>query len=123
MQKIKQILIFLSIFILLTTPALSLAQQLNPAGPNGLVPCDNSASNPCGFPQLMALVNNIINFILYGMVIPIAAILFTYAGFDFWRQYRKKGISKESFHQCRDWAGDIYGLLANCSLNITNFRL
>ena len=99
MQKIKKILIFLSIFLLLATPAISLA-QLNSPGANGLVPCDNSAANPCGFPQLMTLVNNIINFILYGMVIPIAAILFTYAGFEMVTSggsTEKRGLAKKVF--------------------------
>jgi len=59
-------------------PILSLAQQ-DP--PTGLVSCDNSIGNLCDFNALMALINKIINFILYDMVIPIAAIMFAYAGF------------------------------------------
>ncbi len=56
----------------------------------GLVPCDNTPdpdtgiipdTSKCDFNQLMALVNKIINFILFGMAIPIAAIMFAYAGF------------------------------------------
>lgn len=104
MKKTTKILIrsclFLVILMLLVVPALSFAQQLNPAGPNGLVPCDNSASNPCGFTQLMTLVNSIINFILYGMVIPIAAILFAYAGFELvisGGSTEKRGIAKKVF--------------------------
>ena len=55
--------------------------------PGGLVPCDNTPdskgkiANPCNFNALMALVNKVINFILYSLVIPIAAIMFAYAGF------------------------------------------
>ena len=55
-------------------PALSLAEVL--------VQCDNSKGNLCDFNALMALVNRVIGFILYGMVIPIAAIMFAYAGFE-----------------------------------------
>ena len=104
MQKIKKFVIrnwaFVVILVLLIIPALSFAQQLNAPGPNGLVPCDNSASSPCGFPQLMTLVNNVINFILYGMVIPIAAILFTYAGFEMVTSggsTEKRGLAKKVF--------------------------
>ena len=55
-------------------PALSLAE--------GLVPCGTTA-NPtsCDFVQLMSLVNTVINFLLFKMVVPIAAIMFAYAGF------------------------------------------
>ena len=59
---------------MLLTPALSLAA--------GLVPCGTTANpKPCDFNQLMNLVNTVIKFILYDMVIPIAAIMFAYAGF------------------------------------------
>lgn len=100
MTKITKILIPIFIFLILIAPALSFAQQLNPPGPNGLVPCDNSASNPCGFAQLMTLVNNVINFILYGMVIPIAAILFAFAGFELVTSggsTEKRGTAKKVF--------------------------
>lgn len=72
MKKITKSLIFISIFLILIMPALSLA--------DGLVPCDNNII-PCDFDQLMNLVNTVIHFILFYMVIPIAAIMFAYAGF------------------------------------------
>jgi len=40
----------------------------------GLVPCDGSAENPCGFDQFLTLINTIVNFILFVMVVPIAAV-------------------------------------------------
>ncbi len=73
MQNIKKILISLSIFLMLIAPAVSLAA--------GLVPCGGAGENPCNFNQLMAMINRVIKFILYDMVIPIAAIMFAYAGF------------------------------------------
>ena len=97
MKNIKQILIFLAIFLILVVPALSFAQTTSgtvnqPAQPqsttSALVPCNNTPdasgniAQPCNFNALMTLVNNIVNFVLYFMVIPIAAILFTYAGFE-----------------------------------------
>ncbi len=75
MKKITKLLIFFSIFLMLIVPVLSLAQTAP------LVPCDNSAAQPCNFNALMAMINNIIHFILFLMVIPIAAIMFAYAGF------------------------------------------
>ena len=59
----------LIIFILLIAPDISSAA--------GLVP-DCGAS--CRWNDLMALVNNVITFILKDMVVPIAAIMFAYAG-------------------------------------------
>lgn len=37
--------------------------------------------NPCGFKDFITLINNVITFILKYMVVPIAAIMFAYAGF------------------------------------------
>lgn len=72
MKKITKFLISISIFLILVIPALSFAA--------GLVPCDNSTGNLCDFNALMNLINTVIKFILFGMVIPIAAIMFVYAG-------------------------------------------
>ena len=78
MQKTKKFLISTTIsfvvFSILILPAVSAAA--------GLVPCDNSAGNPCNFNQLMNLVNIVIHFVLFYMVIPIVAIMFAYAGFE-----------------------------------------
>lgn len=65
-------------------PAISLAQGSGtpaPATSGGLVPCDNTTTK-CDFNQLMNLVNGVIKFILYKMVVPIAAIMFAFAGFE-----------------------------------------
>ncbi|MFA6523913.1 MAG: fibronectin type III domain-containing protein [Candidatus Paceibacterota bacterium] len=50
-------------------------------GGSNLIPCGTTA-NPtaCGFNDLMKLINNVVNFILFDMVVPIAAIMFAYAG-------------------------------------------
>lgn len=76
MQKIKKFVIsncsFVIVFIILVIPAISSAE--------GLVPCDNTNTS-CDFNQLMNLINTVIKFILFNMVIPIAAIMFAYAGF------------------------------------------
>ena len=68
------VVFFASLFIL---PIVSIA-----ANDPGLVPCGtikNSAE--CGFNDLFKLINTVINFILFKMAVPIAAIMFAYAGF------------------------------------------
>lgn len=53
----------------------------------GLVPCDNTPdasgviANPCGFNELLDMVNIVIKFVIFDMVLPISAIMFAYAGF------------------------------------------
>ena len=58
-------------------PVLSFAAAGDP-----LVPClTKNNPGPCDFNALMTLVNTVIHFILFYMAIPIAAIMFIYAGF------------------------------------------
>ena len=38
-------------------------------------------TNPCGFTDLLIMINRVIHYILFVLVVPIAAILFVYAGF------------------------------------------
>ncbi|OGI71126.1 hypothetical protein A3C60_00675 [Candidatus Nomurabacteria bacterium RIFCSPHIGHO2_02_FULL_37_45] len=53
----------------------------------GLVPCNNTPDSkgviaqPCDFNAFLALIDKVIKFILFDMAIPIAAIMFVYAGF------------------------------------------
>ncbi len=63
----------------------------------GLVPCGNIVTpvstsstgtqtggqvvNPCNFNYLIFMINKLVNLILFGLVVPIAAIMFCYAGF------------------------------------------
>ncbi len=107
MTKIKKFIIIFSIFSIIMLPSFSLAATPIPTITNesgsgisgGLVPCgvaegpqsstDSSGNvtssiqvtKPCGWSDLLNLVNNIITFMLYYMAIPIAAIMFAYAGF------------------------------------------
>ncbi|MFA5841074.1 MAG: hypothetical protein WC847_02280 [Candidatus Paceibacterota bacterium] len=87
MKNTKKILISVLVFLILIIPALSFAQGSGTSTGGGLVPCNNTPDSsgkiaqPCDFNALMALVNKVIKFILFDMVIPIAAIMFAYAGF------------------------------------------
>ena len=66
--------------IILAAPALSLAQD------PPLIPCGQSdvktgiVAKQCDFKGFMHLLNNIINFILFKLALPLAAIMFAYAG-------------------------------------------
>lgn len=76
----KKILIHLLVLILLLAPSLAFAQTDN----GGLIPCgrsiDGVVTTPCTFKHVMILINTLINFVLVKLSIPLAAILFVYAG-------------------------------------------
>jgi hypothetical protein len=76
MKKTTKILINLAVFIMFIIPAVSLG-----ADGDGLVPCGKTGQPACDWNGLMALINEIIKFILFKLVVPIAAIMFAYAGF------------------------------------------
>jgi hypothetical protein len=99
MIKNKKFLIrnylFVIVFIMLVMPALSLAQTATSTS-SGLVPCTTN----CGFNDLMTLVNTVIHFLLFDMAIPIAAIMFVYAGFELVTSggsTEKRGLAKKVF--------------------------
>src|SRR3990167_8830772 len=83
MQKTKQFVIrnlkFIIIFVLLVIPVVSFAALPGSPG-GGLVPCDNSAAKPCDFNAFMNMINIVINYIFKYLAVPIAAIMFAYAG-------------------------------------------
>jgi len=74
----KFVIISTFVFMMLVIPVLSFADQT----PNtGLVACGKGDSAPCGFGDLLVLIDTIIKFVLFKMAVPIAAIMFAYAGF------------------------------------------
>lgn len=53
---------------------------------NGLVPCGNQVQNgvvsdPCTFEDLVRLAQIVINFLIFDIAAPLAAVMFIYAGF------------------------------------------
>jgi len=78
MNKTKKILISLAVFLILITPAFSFAYKLG----DPIIPCGKTGQPSCDFNGFLSLVNNVIGFILQGLVIPIAAVMFFYAGFE-----------------------------------------
>ena len=83
----------------------------------GLVPCGAKINDPatpwnemdpCGFSHLMIMINGIIYFLLFNVAIPVAAILFAYAGFMFMTAAGNEGkISKAK----EIFGAVLYGLL------------
>lgn len=76
MKRKVKIRIVLVVLILLLVPALAAAESKW-----GLIPCDNSEVK-CDFKAFMVLINTLINFILFKLAVPVAAIMFAYAGFS-----------------------------------------
>ena len=53
-----------------------------PVENTGLVKCGTPTTNSCGFYDILTLINTVVNFILINLALPIAAIMFAYAGFE-----------------------------------------
>lgn len=89
------------VIVIFLVPTVSFAQN-NDVDNGGLVPCGSEVyppgytmtvdgipnvdvsgqvKNPCGFKHVLTLVNKVIRFILFVLVVPIAAIMFAYTGF------------------------------------------
>lgn len=62
-----------AVFMLLIIPVFVGAQE-----ETGLVPCNG---DDCNFSHLIALVGNVTNFLLFKISIPLATVLFLWAGF------------------------------------------
>ncbi|HTE49056.1 MAG TPA: hypothetical protein VK675_04070 [Candidatus Paceibacterota bacterium] len=103
---------FIFILLMLITPVFSSAQTNTS---QGLVPCGKVTPSAttvngvaykagevvqCGFNDLMTLINTVIKFILFDLVVPIAAIMFFYAGFELVTSggsTEKRGVAKKVF--------------------------
>jgi len=46
----------------------------------GLVPCGGKNQEPCTFNDLFVLINNVIKFLLFTLIPPIAALIFAFGG-------------------------------------------
>ena len=50
-------------------------------GAAGLVPCGGAGETSCNFDMFIVLAKNVIDFLIFVLAMPLAAILFAYAGF------------------------------------------
>lgn len=116
----KKFLIFIFILLIIITPAFSFAQtdidQLDLQFVSGasLVPCGHTdeqtgvITNPCSFNDALTMINAIIHFILFKLAIPIAAVMFFYAGFKLVTSggsTENRGVAKKVF------SSTVYGLV------------
>jgi len=74
-MKIKSLFTIIILFLLLVPVATLFA--------DGIVPCGGAGEDPCDFNYALILVNNIINFLLYTFAVPVATVMFAYAGWLF----------------------------------------
>ncbi|MCL5004630.1 MAG: pilin [Patescibacteria group bacterium] len=70
-QKSKIIFFLFTFYLLLTTVNVQAA----------LVPCGPGVGKPCEFCDLITLVNNVINFALYDIAIPLIVVMIVWGGF------------------------------------------
>ena len=70
-------LIFLAIFCAFLLPSFVLAQASEP----GLVVCGNTPDNPCDFEKLIEQVQVVLDFLIFKIASPLAAVMFAYAGY------------------------------------------
>jgi len=96
-QTFKNTILSLFIISFMILPVISFGQETDEGG--GLVPCGNAKTplvdngdgtqsggdivNPCGINDLFKMINTIVNFMLFVLALPLAAIMFAYAGFLF----------------------------------------
>lgn len=66
------------LFLLSAVPSVGYAKTVS-----GLIPCGNATgvAEECEFTDLIVLAQNVINFLIFDIGSPLAAVLFAYAGF------------------------------------------
>lgn len=75
-KGVTGILLVLFIVAVVAVPAVAVGQE----EPTGLVPCGGTGNDPCEFSDLIVLAQRIIQFLIV-ISVPIAAGLFSYAGY------------------------------------------
>ena len=79
MKKTAKFLIFVFLLVLIAMPLLSFAAEpLVKCGTQ--VDAEGKITNPCGFNEFLGLINRVIKFVLFDLALPIAAIMFAWAG-------------------------------------------
>ena len=81
MNTLKQLTCRVVKALALTLPFLPFLLYAKVAFAQGLVPCDGSSIDPCGFNDFIDLIRNVVDFLMFKVAVPLSAILFAYAGF------------------------------------------
>lgn len=71
MMKYFLVIFVALLFVSIVTPSIASAQA------SGLIPCTNT----CTFDDLIILAQNVVEFLIFKIAAPIAAVMFAYAGF------------------------------------------
>jgi len=81
MKTFKHTFFSILIVSILVTPMVSFAVA-PPNEDGGLIPCGTEATSQreCNFKDFLTMINKVIEFVLYKLAMPIAAIMFAYAG-------------------------------------------
>ena len=99
----KKILLIIFSLIVLIFPLASSAADY------GLIPCDGNAGDPCSFEDVVLLVDNVIDFLIFTLAIPIATIIIMYAGWIF----LTKGASPDAIKKAK---GMMWNVLIGLSI-------
>ncbi len=77
-MKYFKTLFVVFLFLSIVIPSVGYAKTSS-----GLIPCGNAAGagEACTFDDLIILAQNVINFLIFKIASPIAAVMFVYAGF------------------------------------------
>lgn len=101
MKKYFKVVINLTVFTVLVLPAVTFGA--------GLVLCGNKDQTACDWNGLMATINGLIHFVLFDMAVPIAAIMFAYAGF---KMVTAGGESGEARNKAKSiFTNTLFGLI------------
>lgn len=114
-------MLLLSVFL---APSFASAQKVS----SGLIPCGNvemnggiAAGQECDFNDLVQLAQNVINFLIFKIAAPLAAVMFAYAGIT----YLTNGGNESKIKQAHDifWRVFIGLVVALAAWLVVNFVL
>ena len=83
---LRSISLFIATCFIVFSPTVAFAQStIIPCGfdlsGNGIIQDEAGFNEECDFNDLITLAQNVINFLIFGIASPLAAIMFAYAGF------------------------------------------
>lgn len=102
---LKTIFAFSFVLVILLSPSLFGDGLIFAAG---VVPCGGSGEVACQFCHLAELGDNVVNFVLFVLAVPISSLLFAYAGF----LYVVQGMREDSINKAKSiLIGTVVGLV------------
>ena len=78
----------------------------------GLIPCGDKGEPACGFEDLIKLANNVVNFLIYKVVIPPTALAFMVIGGNFALNPNKEDVKTDTKKKLKDMMWGIFWILA-----------